>query len=144
MAVGIGETWQNDGPEDTCFGCGHQNERGLKLVFTRTGERTVEAEYEVASHWCGPPDIVHGGIQAALLDEVTGAAAACGFDDGAPVVTADLHLRFRRPCPAGKPLRIQAEIQRIEGHDAFVTGEIRDADGEVLTRAEARWRRLPA
>jgi uncharacterized protein (TIGR00369 family) len=144
MGRGIGETWRNDGPEDTCFGCGHANDRGLKLVFTRTGEGTVESAFQAAPHWCGAPDVIHGGVQAALLDEVMGAAAHCAFD-GEPevdVVTAELSLRYRRPCPAGAPLRLRGQLLRAEGRDVFVTGEIFDGSGEVLTRAEARWRRL--
>jgi acyl-coenzyme A thioesterase PaaI-like protein len=148
MARRIGETWRNDEPDATCFGCGHRNERGLKLVFTRTGPRTVEATWEAEPHWCGAPNVVHGGIQAALLDEVMGVAGHCGFDaEGAEpfdLVTADFSLRYRRPCPAGVPLRLEGRVERVEGRDVFVTGEIRSAEGEVLTRAEARWRRLRA
>ncbi|MBW2313230.1 MAG: PaaI family thioesterase [Deltaproteobacteria bacterium] len=146
MAVRIGETWRNDGPEDTCFGCGHQNEQGLKVVFRRVAADAVEARYEAAPHWCGAPDIVHGGIQAALLDEVLGAAAHCGFDeepDGSVnLVTVDFQLHYRRPCRAGVPLLLRGELLRVEGRDVFVEGAIRDAEGETLTTAEARWRRL--
>jgi acyl-coenzyme A thioesterase PaaI-like protein len=144
MGPRIGETWRNDGPEATCFGCGHANERGLRLVFTRTGERTVESPFEAAGHWCGAPDVVHGGVQAALLDEVMGAAGHLAFDDEPEVdlVTAEMSLRYRRPCPAGAPLRLRGEWVRSEGRDVFVTGEILDVEGAVLTRAEARWRRL--
>ena len=146
MGARIGETWRNEAPEDTCFGCGHQNDRGLKLVFTRTGKHTVESSYEAAAHWCGAPDIVHGGIQAAMLDEVMGVAGLCGFDDepdeDVNLVTVDFRLRYRRPCPAGETLLLHGELERIEGRDVFVTGEIRNASGKVVTSAEARWRRL--
>ncbi len=145
MTTKIGETWTNDGPDDTCFGCGHANQRGLRMAFTRTGERTVECRYEAAAHWCGAPDVVHGGIQAALLDEVLGMAGHCAIDDeaGEPeIVTADFRLSYLRPCPAGEPLRILGELVRTEGRDLYLRGEIRNAAGEVMTRAEARWRRL--
>lgn len=146
MGRRIGETWANDRPEDTCFGCGHSNGEGLQLVFTRTGPHTIEARYEVAPHYCGAPGVVHGGIQAALLDEVMGTAGHCGFDDepdgAVNIVTADFQLRYRRPCPAGVPLQLHGELQRVDGRDVYVQGEIRDLEGELLTTAEARWRRL--
>ncbi|HKJ23687.1 MAG TPA: PaaI family thioesterase [Myxococcota bacterium] len=146
MAPQIGETWRNDGPEHTCFGCGHANARGLRLVFTRTGERTVEAPFRAEAHWCGAPAVVHGGIQAALLDEVMGMAGHLAFDaeaDGdVDIVTADFRLRYRRPVPVAAPLVLHGELQRVEGRDVFVGGEIRDAAGAVLTTGEARWRRL--
>lgn len=143
----IGETWVNDGPDDDCFGCGQRNERGLRLAFTRTGEHTVESRYEVEPWYAGPKGVVHGGIQAALLDEVLGATAICAFArDRAKVdvVTADFRLRYRRPCPVGEPLVLEGRVQRVEGASAFVEGEIRNAAGEVVTVAEARWRRLDA
>lgn len=148
MARQIGETWKNDGPDATCFGCGHRNERGLKMVFTRTGPLTVEATWEAEPHWCGAPSVVHGGIQAALLDEVMGIAGHCGYsEDGAEsfdLVTAEFQLRYRRPVPAGVTLHLEGRVDRVEGRDVFIEGEIRDAGGEVLTRGEARWRKLGA
>lgn len=146
MARRIGETWSHDGPEATCFGCGHANDRGLRLVFTRTGQRTVEARFRAEPHWCGSPAVVHGGIQAALLDEVMGMAGHLAFDDEpegtAEIVTADFRLRYRRPVPVAAPLLLLGELRRVEGRDVFVEGEIRDEAGELLTRGEARWRRL--
>jgi len=139
----IGETWRNDGPDDTCFGCGQRNERGLRMVFTRTAERTVACRYEVPEHWCGAPNVVHGGIQAALLDEVLGSAGHLGFDEPeVDLATVEFRLRYLRPCLAGVPLTIVGELQRVDGRDVHVEGEIRDAAGQVLTSAEARWRRL--
>jgi len=145
MRRSIGETWANDGPQDTCFGCGHANPRGLRMSFRRTGARTVECRYEAADHWCGAPGVVHGGVQAALLDEVLGTAGHCGFDEAdGPVdlATVDFRLRYLRPCPAGEPLHVLGALLRVEGRDVFVEGEIRNLRGDVLTRAEARWRRV--
>ena len=146
MGREIGETWRNDQPEDTCFGCGHANDRGLRMVFTRTGKHSVESRFKAEPHLCGAPDVVHGGVQAALLDEVMGTAGHCGFDDepdeAVDIVTVDFQLRYRRPCPAGQPLLLRGELVRVEGRDVFVKGEILEPGGEVVTRAEARWRRL--
>lgn len=143
MDRAIGESWRNDGPDDTCFGCGHRNERGLRMVFTRTGERSIESRYQAEPHQCGAPGVVHGGIQAALLDEVLGTAGHLGSDGSRfDIVTADFSLRYRRPCPAGETLVIVGELDRVEGRDVFVAGQIRNVAGEVLTEAEARWRRL--
>jgi uncharacterized protein (TIGR00369 family) len=87
--------------------------------------------------------VVHGGIQAALLDEVMGVAAHRSDPSRElDVVTADFRLRFQRPTPSGVPLRVRARIQRVEGRDYFLEGEIVGPDEEVLTRAEARWRRI--
>ena len=133
----------NDGPDDRCFGCGHQNEHGLKLRFRVTENREVEAEYTAPEAFCGAPGVVHGGIQAALLDEVLGIAAHVGDPaEDVDIATVDFRIRFRRPTPANAPLMVRGRLMRVEGRDYFVNGEIVASDGEILTRAEARWRRI--
>ena len=129
-----------DEPENRCFGCSPTNEAGLKLVFRETGSGVVESTHVAAAHHCGVPDVVHGGIQAAMLDEVMGAAvhSALGEDDRS-IVTVDFTLRYRRPTPTGQPLTLRARHLRSEGRKHFVEGEIEDARGEVLTRASACW-----
>ena len=133
----------NDGPEERCFGCGQQNPAGLRLRFRVKQGHEVEAEYLAPEHFCGAPGVVHGGIQAALLDEVLGMAChAAAPDEDLDVATVDFRLRYRRPTPAGVRLAVRGRLLRVEGRDYFVEGEIVSPDGEVLTRAEARWRRL--
>lgn len=130
----------NDGH---CFGCGRSNERGLKLAFRRTGNGSVECEYVAAEALAGAPGVVHGGIQAALLDEVLGMAAHVDGEDPAfSIVTVDFRLRYRRPVPTGAPLLARGRLLRVEGRDYFLEGEILGPDGKVSTRAEARWRRI--
>lgn len=131
-------TWNGD---PTCFGCGAENGRGLQLSFRRTGERAVECEYVAPEHYCGAPTVLHGGIQATILDEAMGKAAHLAFEDpDLRIVTADFTLRYRRPVPVGTPLVARAELVRIEGPNLFIRGALLDADGAELTLGEARWR----
>lgn len=52
-----------------CFACAPHNSIGLKLRFTREGD-TVQAYWHPSADYQGYNHIVHGGIQATLLDEV--------------------------------------------------------------------------
>ena len=131
-----------DGPEDTCFGCGQRNELGLRLRFQLFEDGSVEAEYVTPMHFAGATGVVHGGIQAAMLDEVQGIAVHSALGPEVRIATADFRLRYKRPVPDQKPLTLRARIVRSEDPSYFTEGEIVGADGEVLTRAEARWRRL--
>ena len=130
-----------DGPEDTCFGCGQRNDLGLRLRFQRFDDGSVEAEYVTPRHFAGATGVVHGGIQAAMLDEVQGIAVHSVVGD-ARIATAEFHLRYRRPVPDQQPLTLRGRIVRSEDPNYFTEGEIIGGDGEVLTRAEARWRCL--
>jgi uncharacterized protein (TIGR00369 family) len=131
-----------DDPENVCFGCSPHNARGLRMEFQETVPGQVECHYTAERHWCGAPDVVHGGVQAALLDEVMGVAVHSGEGERAWIVTAELRLRYRRPVPAGKPLVIRGHRLRSEGDDVYVEGRICDESGTALTTAESRWRRL--
>lgn len=128
-----------------CFGCGPANEHGLRLRFRRIAPGVVEGEYTAPEHQAGAPGVVHGGIQAVLLDETLGFAAHADRGPGEPdvdIVTVEFSLRYRRPAPTGQPLRLRGRLVRSEGRDLWVTGEIEDPQGRLLTEAEARWRRL--
>jgi uncharacterized protein (TIGR00369 family) len=133
----------HDGPEDYCFGCGQRNEDGLRLSYRRTSEASVECEYTVPEKFRGAEGIVHGGIQATLLDEVMGLAAHSSLrNEPHKIVTVDFRVRYRRPTTIGTPLLIRGRVDRVEDSNMHLTGEIVDADGEVLTEGEARWKRL--
>jgi uncharacterized protein (TIGR00369 family) len=142
VAVKIGETIVRDDPGNVCFGCSPHNPHGLQLRFTRTGERTVACRFTAASHLAGAPGVLHGGIQATLLDEALGVAAHTFFngEKSGALVTAEFGLRYRRSVPLGDPVIVQGELLRAEGRDFHVEGRIESESGEVLTLAEARWR----
>jgi uncharacterized protein (TIGR00369 family) len=140
----IGAELVFDEPENLCFGCSPHNERGLQVRFTHVEPAAVEGRYTAGPHTCGAPGVIHGGVQAALLDEAIGFAIQASDDalGRVPVVTVEFELRYRRPAPTGVELVLRGEVLRTEGRDFYATASIRDADGEVLTEATARWKRL--
>ena len=88
---------------------------GLHLQFLVTGPGVVECEYIVPAHLCGRPTVVHGGIQATLLDEVMGKAVQAGLPaefSGRRCVTAGFSLRYRKPAPIGEPLTARGQLDR--------------------------------
>ena len=130
-----------DDPDNVCFGCSTNNPRGLGLRFERAGPDAVETRYVAAEDLCGRRGVVHGGVQADLLDEAMGFAAHAALGE-VDVATVELSLRYRRPTPTGEPLLIRAQLVRSEDRDVWLRGEIRDAGGRVCTEATSRWRQL--
>jgi acyl-coenzyme A thioesterase PaaI-like protein len=59
------------GSTQACFGCGPHNERGLRLRFKREGD-TVTTRFVLGAGYDGPPDLLHGGLQALICDELAG------------------------------------------------------------------------
>lgn len=128
-----------------CFGCGQANDEGLQLRFHRFADGTVETRHETSPHHCGLDTVVHGGIQATVLDEVMGVAAQLSLPEGSSdlaCVTAEMHLAYKRPVPLAETVIARAKVDRIDGRDMYVTGGIVADDGQVLTEATSRWRQL--
>lgn len=115
------------------------------MQFTRYEDGTIEARHQTAAHHCGVDTIVHGGIQATLLDEVMGVAAQLGLADdtsSAPCVTAEMNLSYRRPVLLADEVVARARLIEVDGRDLRVEGAIVGEDGTVLTGATSRWRQL--
>ena len=150
--MAIGKELVFDFPDNNCFGCSQTNAHGLQLRFTQTGHSSVEGRYTAPEHYCGAPGVIHGGMQAALLDEAIGFAmhamhasdGELGEDEAGwqRVVTMEFDLRYRRPVPVGVEIGLRAEILGQRGKDYYAVAEITGDDDEVLTSATAKWRRI--
>jgi acyl-coenzyme A thioesterase PaaI-like protein len=119
-----------------CFVCGVANPYGLQLRFYESSPGEVTAEYTVPEHYQGYPGVVHGGIVAAMLDEVCG-RVHMGGDPPRFMYTARLEIRYRHNVPVGQPLRLVGRVARSRARAATATGEIFDAEGNLLAEAEA-------
>lgn len=119
-----------------CFVCGLESAVGLKLSFYDAGPDQAEAAYTVPSEYQGYPGLVHGGIMAAMLDEVIGRAAMSG-DPNHFTLTARLALRYRKPVPVAVPLRLVGRVHRKKGRLTTGRGELILPDGSVGAEADA-------
>ena len=125
-----------------CFVCGRENIYGLKLDFFETSPGEVEVRTTVPDQFQGYPGVVHGGIVAAMLDEVTG-RTHMGGDPPRFMFTARLDIRYRKNVPIGQPLRILGHAGKSRESSAVATGQIFGPDGEILAEAEAALVNVP-
>ncbi|MEJ8569225.1 PaaI family thioesterase [Elongatibacter sediminis] len=119
---------------EMCFICGRSNPVGLYMRFQDDGEHTVVSHYTVPSHYQGYPGIVHGGIQAAMLDEVVGRVAMIG-DHHHFMMSVTLDVKYRHPVPVGVPLKISGHIVRLRGRLGRARGMIELPDGTLACEA---------
>lgn len=125
--------------------CGLKNPFGLKLRFYKTGEGEVEVEYTVPEQFQGYPGVVHGGIVAAMLDEVLGRAhMGTNPEQSRFLYTARLEVRYRKNVPVGQPLRIVGRADKSKRRSATSRAVIYGSDGETLAEAEALLIEVPA
>ncbi len=116
-----------------CLVCGLENPIGLHLHIYETDPGTVESEYIAPEHFQGYPGVLHGGIVAAIIDEMTG-RAHMGNDVENPrfMFTGKLEIKYRRNVPIGKLLKIIAKAGRSRGKIAEAWGGIYDAETDEL------------
>jgi len=105
------------------------------MRFFRQGDEVVSV-YRAGEHLCGAPGIVHGGIIATLVDEVSCAVAV--FVRGLRVVTGELTVRYVKPCPVERDIEIRARI--VEERPRYLIVEcVVSLDGVEHARSNGRF-----
>ncbi|HEX7976770.1 MAG TPA: hotdog fold domain-containing protein, partial [Anaerolineales bacterium] len=84
----------------------------------------------------GYPGIVHGGVVAAMLDEVSGRSHMIG-DPPRFMYTARLQVQYRKNVPVGQPIRVVGKAGESRRRTAAATAAIYALDGALLAEAEA-------
>lgn len=87
----------------------------------------VEGELTLGAVYAGPPDSVHGGIVAAVLDEVLG--GACGVN-GLAGFTGKLSISYLSRVPLGRRLVVRGRVTGTERRKVFASGEL--LHGEIV------------
>ena len=128
--------------EQECFFCGSSNPVGLKLRFyldEDTGE--VSTEYKASRLFVGLGNILHGGIQAGLFDEIMGWTAHNLL--GEMGVTTELTMQFLSPAYVGTTLRVSCRIVSRDGPRARMEARIETSEGTICSKATGVYRLLP-
>ncbi len=120
-----------------CFCCGDENECGARARFFVEGD-AGNAEVVLPRHMNGYRDVAHGGVLAALLDESMGWAATVFGREHPMYVTAELTVKYVRPVPVGRQLRVVSRLVEDAGRIAYSAGEIR-CDGRVFVKASGKF-----
>lgn len=94
----------------------------------------LHAKVWFGPHTEGPPEAVHGGAIAAVLDEAMGAVC---WMNGHPVVGARITVSYLHLTPLGFEGRVESWIEQIERRKIFIRSRLSDADGKVHAEAEA-------
>lgn len=119
-----------------CFVCGVENPIGLNLTFYSVGSGRVEAEYLVPKAYQGFPGVVHGGIVAAMLDEITYRSVITD-NPNRMMFTARLDIRYRMNVPVEEKLKLIGIAEKVKSRTASAKGMIYDFAGRLLAEADA-------
>ena len=113
---------------------GNSSPYGLDLDLHRHGDE-IEARLVLRSAHEGAPSRSHGGIVAALFDDVFG--YVLGIIHQA-AFTGDLYIRYHAATPLFHELACRVRLTEQLGRKLFLTGELTDVEsGEVVATAKA-------
>lgn len=118
-----------------CFVCGDQNPHGLQAKFFYDG-RTAQTNLVATEAFEGYKGIYHGGIIAALLDEVMIKAILA---TGVYSVTAEMTIRYKRPVRTGDALTFRGVIAYKKGKVYLTEGEVVDQNGVAYAEASGKY-----
>ena len=121
-----------------CFACGTLNAHGLHLELHTEADRCW-TRLTLSDRFEGWEGIAHGGILAAILDEVMAWALV---DHDLWGLAARMSVDFRRPVRVGQPILAEGWVSSVARRGRLIdtAGRIVDAtSGELLATADARY-----
>ena len=124
-----------------CFGCSPGNKFGLNLEFWDKGDEIV-AFWTPETRFEGFHDIVHGGIQSTLMDEIASwfIFAKCGTAG----VTTGMEIRFLKPLHvSGGEVIISARLKDRAKRFATVACKLTGKEGIEYAAADVRYYLFP-
>jgi acyl-coenzyme A thioesterase PaaI-like protein len=123
-------------PHTRCFGCGPANEKGLRIKSRPEGDEVV-CDWTPEPHHEAFPGMLNGGIIGAVFDCHCNWTAAwhlmtrAGHDKPPCTVTAEFHVKLRRPTPSSGPVHVVAHV--VDSSEDRATVEARMEAGGVVT-----------
>lgn len=132
MSVGLQDRYA---PANRCFGCGPSNEKGLQIKSFVEGDEIV-ARWHAEEHHQAFEGMLSGGITGTLLDCHSNWTAAhhlmvkSGAETPPCTVTADFHVKLRRPTPMDGEMTLRAHVVE-SGEDRAVVEATLEAGGKV-------------
>jgi uncharacterized protein (TIGR00369 family) len=120
-------------PGYNCFACAEDNECGLQMKFHEEGDKIV-CNWEPREHLQGYFNVLHGGVQATLMDEIASWVVFIKLETAG--VTSNLQVKYKRPLFTNKgALRIEASLIKMKRNIAIIEAKIYNSDGNVGSEA---------
>jgi uncharacterized protein (TIGR00369 family) len=120
-----------------CFACCPDNMDGLHMQFYEENGFVV-CQWEQQPRFVGYKNVLHGGIQSTLLDEI--AAWACYIQLNTSGMTRNLNVSFKKPVYINKgPITLKARVENYKHPLSVVKSELYDFDQILCTEASVEY-----
>lgn len=122
----------------SCFGCSSINASGLQMKFFTNGE-VLYSWLSVPSHLCGWDDMVHGGVLAAILDEIM-SWTAIHFSKRFSVTQA-MSFKFHKSVLIGEEIRAEGRVLEFKRKkEAIVEGHLYKGNNTLCVKSVGTFR----
>ena len=108
---------------------GELHPSAIGLSYVKDSEDSVIGTGIIDPMFAGPPERVHGGIQALIIDEVMGALNRMR---GRQAFTAYLKVDYRGPAPLGVPITFCAWLDSVDGRKIKLLGSGDGPEGRFM------------
>jgi len=125
-----------------CIVCGTDNKFSLNSRFYELENGELACKFRTEDWHQSYPGRTHGGMAAAILDELIG-RAMCIDEPDCWGVTVELNLRYKRPVPTEADLKAIARVTRNSRKIFEGCGELLLPDGTVAVEAFGRYMKMP-
>lgn len=128
-------------PEFQCFGCSPSNPIGLNLEFKEEGEY-ITSEWIADELYQGFTNLLHGGIQTTLMDEM--ASWCVSVKAGLAAVTKELKINFHKPVfTDGKKILLRTKLLNMKNNIALIHVELFDSNDRLCSEGEFEFFTFP-
>jgi uncharacterized protein (TIGR00369 family) len=124
-----------------CIICGLDNPYGVKAQFYNMEDDSVMTVFKFHENHQSYPLRVHGGMIAAMLDEL-GLRACWTKDENVWGVTMSLEAKYRKPVPYGEKLIAKGKVVKESERFLQTKSEIFDVKGNLLANATVNYLKL--
>ena len=116
-----------------CFGCSPDNELGLRMHF-RMEDDEILCDWQPESHLQGWVGVLHGGIQATLMDEIASWYVFVKLQTAG--VTSKMEVKLLKPVKMDKaPFQLRARLKEMKRNIAVIHVELFMSDGTLGAEA---------
>ena len=105
-----------------------------RIISCDIGE--MEISYEVRPEMANPTGLLHGGMQAAMIDDLVGMTATTLGEEGF-MLTIDLHVNFLGKVKVGQTIKGRAKFIRSGRQIAHAVCELVDEQGTMVAHGES-------
>jgi uncharacterized protein (TIGR00369 family) len=120
-----------------CFGCGSDNEIGLKLKLEFDDDtKTAFGEYAAHELLEGLPNIIHSGIVSAILDETM---ITVNKYLEVMAITSEITVRYLQPAFINENLYIRGWFVKKSKRVIENRAEIENEMGKIVARAKGKY-----